>query len=145
MTPETEVFNTLFGPEKRELRKCSKCHQKLPLSEFSPSSGAKYLRAECRNCNNKLSKETARHKKYIPKPKDHICPICLRTEEECLGLGGKTNGAWCLDHDHTTNEFRGWLCHQCNRGLGFFKDDVERLERAIRYLQRKVMICESED
>ena len=43
-------------------------------------------------------------------------------------------GQWHLDHCHDTGEIRGLLCHRCNMGLGLFKDDCLRLQRAIRYL-----------
>ena len=43
-------------------------------------------------------------------------------------------GQWHLDHDHETGEIRGVLCHRCNMGLGMFKDDTLRLQKAIRYL-----------
>jgi hypothetical protein len=39
------------------------------------------------------------------------------------------------DHCHLTDKNRGWLCKQCNLGLGMFKDDIEILKRAIVYLQ----------
>lgn len=39
-----------------------------------------------------------------------------------------------LDHCHTTGEIRGILCHNCNLGLGHFKDSVVFLEAAIDYL-----------
>ena len=40
------------------------------------------------------------------------------------------------DHDHKTGYARGWLCTQCNTGLGMFKDSPERLQAAIDYLHR---------
>jgi hypothetical protein len=30
--------------------------------------------------------------------------------------------------------FRGWICHRCNVGLGWFDDDIASLERAMAYL-----------
>lgn len=40
----------------------------------------------------------------------------------------------CYDHDHTTGDHRGWLCQNCNKGLGNFKDNPKLLEAALRYL-----------
>lgn len=38
------------------------------------------------------------------------------------------------DHDHETGAFRGYLCTNCNVGLGMFKDDPETLRAAAAYL-----------
>lgn len=54
------------------------------------------------------------------------CPICLN------GLIASPH----IDHDHTTGRVRGLLCPSCNKGLGFLADDVDRLWRAIDYLER---------
>jgi len=40
------------------------------------------------------------------------------------------------DHDHITYKFRGWVCVNCNVGMGRFEDDVDKLEQAKEYLRR---------
>src|SRR3990172_926560 len=51
-----------------------------------------------------------------------VCDIC---QQEC-----PTGHRLSLDHDHETNEIRGWLCGNCNQGLGRFKDSIKLMERA---------------
>lgn len=40
-----------------------------------------------------------------------------------------------IDHCHKSGKVRGLLCHNCNRGLGLFKDSKEYLYNAILYLE----------
>ena len=116
------------------MKTCSKCKLDLDNSDFSPSSGGKYLRPECRQCAKKLSKRREELKKEFGYPvSDYVCPICLKNEDELKGTGGNAS-IWVVDHDHDTDKFRGHICHNCNRGLGVFQDNIERLERAIKYL-----------
>jgi hypothetical protein len=42
----------------------------------------------------------------------------------------------CLDHDHITHMIRGYLCNNCNCGLGKFKDSIPLLQSAINYLTK---------
>ena len=55
------------------------------------------------------------------------CAICERP--------ANPNEWLAVDHDHTTEVIRGLLCQTCNRGLGHFKDDLQLLYRACRYLE----------
>ena len=101
---------------------------------FLTSSGGKYLRPECKQCAKKLSKERKHLRSIYGYPESgHICPICLKDEDSLKGTGGNAS-VWVVDHDHISGEFRGHLCHNCNRGIGIFKDDKDRMMRAIFYL-----------
>jgi hypothetical protein len=121
---------------RTEFKTCGKCKITKAGSEFSPSGGGKYLRSECKECARRLSRErTELRKKHGLPVDDYICPICLKASEELEGTGGNA-GVWVVDHDHETNTFRGHLCHNCNRALGNFNDDIERLQRAIDYLKQ---------
>jgi hypothetical protein len=54
----------------------------------------------------------------------------------CECCGGNTARGLHLDHTHGTELFRGWLCSNCNTGIGKLGDNVEGLKRAITYLER---------
>jgi hypothetical protein len=128
------LFDGLYA--ESDMKTCVKCKQILPNGRFGNASGGNYLRAECKSCARQLTKERVALRKITPlPPKDYCCPICHRNEEQAAGSGGKSRSAWCLDHNHTTKEFRGYLCHSCNRTIGQLDEDISRLHRAIEYLQ----------
>lgn len=43
--------------------------------------------------------------------------------------------ATSMDHCHITGRLRGLLCHNCNVGLGHFRDSPALLSRAIVYIE----------
>lgn len=57
-----------------------------------------------------------------------LCDICLVP----ISMGPGAH----LDHCHTTGKIRGFLCQDCNFGLGRFEDNPNRLRQAITYLAR---------
>ena len=130
------TYLDLFKGAEEKTKTCGICKESLPLTMFGKDGGAKYLRYECKPCAKKQASIVSKLKKSSPPvPKDHVCPICLRSESEIKLSNPNKKGIWCCDHDHTTNQFRGWLCHKCNLGLGNLNDDPMRLQRAIDYVK----------
>ena len=74
-------------------------------------------------------REYARAQKNLPGPSRPVPPCC-----EACGIPQKT--ALRLDHCHVTGKFRGWLCNDCNLGIGLLGDTVESLELRLAYLRR---------
>lgn len=63
-----------------------------------------------------------------------VCEICGRTIEESTKWDSKFAAKnLCIDHDHNTNKFRGLLCQVCNRQLGWYEKNQEKI---IKYLSR---------
>jgi hypothetical protein len=65
------------------------------------------------------------------KASKYMCPICKipYCETDSLKL-------WPIDHDHETGKIRNVLCVSCNSGLGMFKDSIDNLKNAIKYLNK---------
>lgn len=89
---------------------------------YSILASKKYNHAAADITPEKLSDLYAQH--------NHCCDICSVPESEC------TKGL-ALDHDHQTGEFRGFICNNCNRGLGLLGDNLESIEKVVKYLSLK--------
>jgi hypothetical protein len=102
---------------------CSYCGKRKNKGSFPKHSMYKdNLDSRCRKCVKKHSKIRVKlHKKAPQKPE--VCECC-----------GKIPFQWALDHDHSDDTFRGWLCTRCNTGLGKLGDDLSSIIKAINYL-----------
>jgi hypothetical protein len=84
--------------------------------------------------NPERSKETSRRSKWrkkgMPEPTRPRPEFC-----ECCGRPPSAR-ALANDHCHYSNVFRGWLCSNCNSGIGKLGDDIPGIVRALKYLCR---------
>ena len=61
---------------------------------------------------------------------EHKCHLCKASPLE----GSSRAPKLFVDHNHTTGKVRALLCHRCNTGIGYFREDIELMKRAIEYL-----------
>ena len=108
------------------LKKCPKCGKVLPESMFAPNTD------QCRICRRDYDWQY----RYGVSPEQYL-EMYQAQEGKCKICGKELpDGEYlCIDHDKATGEVRGLLCNNCNRALGFFHDDVNSLQKAIKYLE----------
>lgn len=129
---------TYRKPEPPHVRgQCLACGER-PQS----AKGKGKYRPTCRSCHAKRfgltekpkTPATLRRRRYglsaadydaLLVQQDGRCPICTEPMDPPF-----------VDHCHDTGRVRGLLCRDCNLGLGKFKDDATRVERALDYLRR---------
>lgn len=137
---------------------CSTCKIIKELTDFhqskSHSDGKTY---SCKECSKLKAKKHRQKYKELYKLKDFAknlrnsfgitveeyekllseqgskCKICLK-KEDVKNTKTKEIQHLSVDHDHKTGKVRGLLCTRCNRGLGYFKDDILLLQEATKYL-----------
>lgn len=132
-------------------KKCKCCGIVKPLSEFSKvkSKGKEYLQSDCKTCRNTNKhiktknnpiKEALRKRKQRLKYKYNISledySRMYSEQEGRCAVCGEFHEKLNVDHCHDTGVVRGLLCHNCNTGLGHFKDNSGLLGRAILYLKQ---------
>jgi hypothetical protein len=61
-----------------------------------------------------------------------LCDICRQPESRMFNGHPRK---LVVDHCHLTGEVRKLLCRSCNSALGFFKDNIETMKRAIEYVE----------
>lgn len=61
---------------------------------------------------------------------------CNKKCEICNQDPSNHKKGFCVDHNHNTYHYRGILCSLCNSALGYFKEDIVIMTRAIEYLRK---------
>ena len=119
---------------------CNICHiLKEDFMDFvinqTDASGKKTTRPTCTECRKTIdgvplkASEQKRMNRIKPK-KFLICPVCKKPSIPFI------TAKFVIDHDHETGNAREWICDSCNTGLGRFKDNVELMQEAIKYLKK---------
>jgi len=88
---------------------------------------------QARKCNNDPRLRSFELKRYgitvaeydaLLEKQGGVCAICRKHSKRRL----------CVDHCHRTGTVRGLLCHRCNLGLGYLKEDQASLVATLAYL-----------
>jgi len=113
--------------KETDMQECKECHEIFPLIAFTThiqrGDGAYILRKICRECDTIDKREQREVKKNAP-PKPECCDCCHKKTKKLQ-----------RDHIHGTFIFRGWVCPDCNTGMGKLGDNLEGLLQAAIYLE----------
>ena len=117
--------NTKWEPTGQSVTKvCKVCNQLKPIEAFSRNGT--WRRPECLSCGAKQQREYSRlRRRYGTPPLGTPCECCGQTKEMLH---------W--DHCHDSKEHRGWLCNNCNTGIGKLGEDIEGVLKALDYLAK---------
>ena len=122
--------------EIKNFKKCTKCKvSKERTKEFFPLHNKKLdgLDSWCRKCRSTYRSEICRGFFRDSISDENLKKLKLQ-KSNCEICGSTEN--LVVDHNHKTNVVRGRLCNHCNRGLGHFLDNIDILEKAIKYLKK---------
>lgn len=106
-------------------------------STFTPTNPCNmYCSPQCRGKN-------AYYKRNYGITEETLSQMKQDQEQRCFICGsegfliGKNNHSekLAVDHCHKTGRVRKLLCHNCNRGLGLFKDNPDLLRKAADYVE----------
>ena len=130
---EVEVFSS-----DEVTRRCCSCGVEKSLVSFTKKNHL------CLTCSTEYHRTLNKIKQDNVIPDKHSCDICGKDEndlrDDTMNPRGSGNiikkTPWRVDHCHKTNQFRSYLCHKCNLGLGFLEDNTDRLRKAIAYLDK---------
>ena len=142
-------------------KRCFNCKENYPIDFFHKGADrckqcAKEYAAAYREANRDKTRASSK-KSYLKNREKHLLRVEERRLEREYGLTKKAHNilfeqhnnrcAICniesgiglkklvVDHCHSTGKVRGLLCRLCNTSLGGFKDNVDTLNAAIKYLE----------
>jgi Recombination endonuclease VII len=146
------------------MKRCTRCGVEKSLDDFYRNHGQPT--AACKACTNaanvswrerhkaertayQVAYNRARqlgmtHAEYVALAEDpgKECAICgvppdsPRNGRYSNGVSSAASRRLSIDHSHSSGRLRGFLCSNCNNGLGRFADNPVWLRRAADYLEK---------
>jgi hypothetical protein len=128
----------------RKDRTCIDCGLYKRYTEFPyqrhPNSPEKYAALpRCKPCQSAWKNKSHIKRKYGLSWEEYVS-MMDKQQGRCLLCGSEGSGKdnkLVVDHDHDTGEVRGLLCWSCNVGMGLFKEDIDLLQKVIKYINRE--------
>lgn len=132
------------------MKTCKRCGLLKELDMFSIHNRFSDGRnSVCKMCKSKEQSDRYKSGKSVPTPysykkqlqrygltvgnyeelcskQNHKCAICEREVQ------------LVVDHCHETSKVRGLLCQRCNTGLGKLGDNLDSLNKAVKYLTNNI-------
>lgn len=123
--PEVIARAKVRNAKRRDVRKAYKATEAGRVAEYRYTHTEKY--------KSKIAADRIQ-KRYglTAEQYDSI----LRGQGGCAICGRSENVIFHVDHCHNTGSVRGILCGPCNMAIGLFKDDLETVRKAFRYLSK---------
>lgn len=126
-------------------KRCPRCGVDKPREAFVRNRSSKDgLGNYCRPCHAEVVRANVKKnhgggRQFQLKRRYKTDPVVLEwmslQQEGLCAVCGEPSGRH-VDHDHTTGEVRGIVCFNCNRGLGYFGDDLRMFYLAADYLEQ---------
>lgn len=140
------------------MKKCSKCKIEKSLTQFFVSRKGRSKDGKhnvCKECcvkyqkdyrNTPEGKEKYKNWWYTSKLRskfgitvDEYENLLQKQDNRCAICGKYSTikgQRLAIDHNHLTKKVRGLLCHHCNVGIGYMRENIQTLKNAIEYLER---------
>lgn len=130
-----EIFLGL-EPTNTELKICRLCGIEKNITDFPIKWGDTWRDTRCCDCKNRYLTELKEVKaRVLVREMPENCECCGRERDDW------NNKKLSFDHHYDSEGkayFRGWICRQCNSGIGYLGDNLEGVKKAVRYLLRNL-------
>lgn len=130
---------------------CYKCKLEKSANDFTHGQLNKRC-SMCKDCTSKYNSKVSRRSRLkhifgltqeeydlILEIQNNRCAVCKKLPNTINYKSNKLQPL-SVDHCHKAEKegkmiVRGFLCQNCNFGIGFFDDSIENLRNAIKYIQ----------